>query len=127
MNVFEDQARFMLACGQTVGERNPEQLDLYLKLIREEATELFDAVSLDNKEEIFDAILDIIVVCVGAGLSAGFPMKEGWKEVIRSNMDKVDPKTCYVRRRSTMFFPPFVLAVAIFNCTHLAMKQLHKF
>lgn len=100
MNVFEDQARFMLACGQTVGERNPEQLDLYLKLIREEATELFDAVSLDNKEEIFDAILDIIVVCVGAGLSAGFPMKEGWKEVIRSNMDKVDPKTGYVRRRS---------------------------
>lgn len=100
MSVFEDQARFMLACGQTVGERNPEQLDLYLKLIREEATELFDAVSLDNKEEIFDAILDIIVVCIGAGLSAGFPMKEGWKEVIRSNMDKVDPDTGYVRRRS---------------------------
>ena len=88
MSVFEDQAKFMGACGQTVGKRNPEQFDLYLKLIREEATELFDA------------LLDIIVVCIGAGISAGFPMDEGWKEVIRSNMDKVDPETGYVRRRS---------------------------
>lgn len=90
----------MLACGQTVGKRNPEQFDLYLKLIREEATELFDAVATNNTEEVFDALLDIIVVCIGAGHSAGFPMNEGWAEVIRSNMDKVDPDTGYVRRRS---------------------------
>jgi predicted HAD superfamily Cof-like phosphohydrolase len=100
MSVFEDQAKFMGACGQTVGKRNPEQFDLYLKLIREEATELFDAVATNNTEETFDALLDIIVVCIGAGISAGFPMNEGWKEVIRSNMDKVDPETGYVRRRS---------------------------
>lgn len=100
MNVFSDQAKFMQACGQTVGERNPEQFDLYLKLIREEATELFDAVATNNKPEVFDALLDIIVVCIGAGLSAGFPMAAGWEEVIRSNMDKVDPDTGYVRRRS---------------------------
>ncbi len=49
---------------------------------------------------MFDALLDIIVVCIGAGLSAGFPMQKGWDEVIRSNMDKVDPETGYVRRRS---------------------------
>lgn len=100
MSVFEDQSKFMLACGQTVGKRNPEQFDLYLKLIREEATELFDAVSMNNTEEVFDALLDIIVVCIGAGHSAGFPMDDGWKEVIRSNMDKVDPETGLVRRRS---------------------------
>ena len=32
-NVFRDQAKFMNACGQTVGKRNLDQFDLYLKLI----------------------------------------------------------------------------------------------
>jgi predicted HAD superfamily Cof-like phosphohydrolase len=100
MSVFDDQAKFMTACGQTVNENNPDQFELYLNLIREEATELFDAVGTNRKSEMFDALLDIIVVCIGAGLSAGFPMQKGWDEVIRSNMDKVDPETGYVRRRS---------------------------
>jgi hypothetical protein len=43
--------------------------------------------------------LDIIVVCVGAGHSAGFPMEAGWAEVVRSNMAKVDSETGTVRRR----------------------------
>jgi predicted HAD superfamily Cof-like phosphohydrolase len=100
VNVFADQGKFMRACGQTVGENNPQQFDLYVKLIREEATELFDAMALNNRPEIFDALLDLIVVTVGAGLSAGFPMAAGWEEVIRSNMDKVDPETGMVRKRS---------------------------
>ncbi len=100
VNVFADQAKFMRACGQTVGGNNPQQFDLYVKLIREEATELFDAMALNNRPEIFDALLDLIVVTVGAGLSAGFPMAAGWEEVIRSNMDKVDPETGMVRKRS---------------------------
>ena len=41
-----------------------------------------------------------MVVCIGAGLSAGFPMASGWAEVIRSNMEKIDPETGMVRRRS---------------------------
>ena len=100
MNIFDDQRKFMEACGQTTGEWNAQQFELYLKLIREEATELFDAVAQDNKVEVFDALQDIIVVCVGAGLSAGFPMEAGWQEVTRSNMAKVDPETGKVRRRS---------------------------
>lgn len=100
MSVFDDQAKFMTACGQTVNENNPDQFELYLNLIREEATELFDAVGTNRKSEMFDALLDIIVVCIGAGLSAGFPMQKGWDEVIRSNMSKVDPITGKVLRRS---------------------------
>lgn len=100
MDIFRDQCKFMQACDQTTGFWNAQQFELYLKLIREEATELFDAVAQDDRTAIFDALLDLIVVSVGAGLSAGFPMANGWKEVIRSNMAKVDPETGMVRRRS---------------------------
>ena len=100
MNVFVDQLKFMRACDQSTGHWNAQQFELYLKLIREEATDLFDAVAQDNKAEMFDALLDLIVVCIGAGLSAGFPMASGWTEVIRSNMEKIDPETGMVRRSS---------------------------
>lgn len=100
MSVFEEQAKFMLACGQTVGVKNDDQFDLYVRLIEEEAEELAAAVMVGDKTEIFDALLDIIVVCIGAGHSAGLPMEAGWREVIRSNMDKVDPETGFVKRRA---------------------------
>lgn len=100
MNVFKDQSKFMRACGQKVGEWDKEQFDLYLRLIREEATELLDAVAQNDKVEMFDAILDLIVVCIGAGHSAGFPLEAGWEAVINSNMAKVDPETGRVRRRA---------------------------
>lgn len=98
-SVFANQARFMQACGQTTQDWNENQFVLYLELIREEAVELFNAAEANNHTEIFDGLLDLIVVAIGAGLSAGFPMAEGWKEVMRSNMDKIDPVTGYVLRR----------------------------
>lgn len=99
MTVFQDQGKFMRACGQTVGEDNPEQFALYLNLISEEVSELMEAAHMGDRVEVFDALLDIIVVCIGAGLSAGFPMHAGWQEVMRSNMDKIDPETGLVRKR----------------------------
>lgn len=48
---------------------------------------------------MFDALLDIIVVCIGAGHSAGFPMEDGWDAVHISNMRKIDPATGQVLRR----------------------------
>lgn len=78
LTIFEDQAKFMVACGQTVYEENPAQFELYKKLILEEIQELFDAK--DNVEEL-DAIMDIIVVCTGALLSTDF---------IKSNPDEVN-------------------------------------
>jgi len=38
-NPFLDQSAFMLACDQTVGQYNPGQYDLYVKLIQEESQE----------------------------------------------------------------------------------------
>lgn len=99
MSAFKDQAKFMLACGQTVGQDNPEQFKLYFKLINEEVNELLAATEDSDHVEVFDALLDIIVVCIGAGYSLGLPMQAGWDEVVRSNMAKVDPTTGLVRKR----------------------------
>ncbi len=96
MNVFEDQAQFMRACGQTVGQNNREQFELYMELIREEFNELQNA---DTNEQVFDALLDLIVVCIGAGHSAGYPMEQGWDAVILSNLRKIDPASGKVERR----------------------------
>ena len=99
MNAFDDQAKFMMACGQTIGQNNQKQFELYVKLIMEETSELFEAARDNDSVEIFDALLDIIVVCIGAGYSLGLPMQAGWEKVVRSNMAKVDPVTGTVRRR----------------------------
>lgn len=97
MNVFADQEKFMRCCGQSVDRMNPKQFAMYVDLIREEVAEL-EAAQTD--EDHLDALLDIIVVCIGAGLSAGFPMEEGWREVMRSNLAKVDAATGRVLRRA---------------------------
>jgi predicted HAD superfamily Cof-like phosphohydrolase len=99
MTAFEEQAFFMRACGQTTHEPNPAQADMYRELIDEERTEMLDAELADNEVEEFDAVLDQIVVLIGYGLSRGWPMNEGWAEVVRSNMAKIDPVTGAVRRR----------------------------
>lgn len=99
MSVFDDQAKFMIACDQTVGNENFRQFELYLHLIQEELGELLEAVDESDNVEVFDALLDIIVVCIGAGHSLGLPMQAGWEEVVRSNMAKVDPTTGFVRKR----------------------------
>lgn len=48
---------------------------------------------------VFDALLDLIVVCIGAGHSAGYPMEQGWDAVAISNLRKIDPATGQVVRR----------------------------
>jgi predicted HAD superfamily Cof-like phosphohydrolase len=95
-NPFKDQAQFMLACGQTVGEVNHEQALLYRKLIDEEYKEFTTASSPFNEA---DAVIDLIVVLIGYAHSRGWPLAALWDEVHASNMAKIDPATGQVRRR----------------------------
>jgi predicted HAD superfamily Cof-like phosphohydrolase len=99
MTAFEEQAFFMRACGQTTNVDNYDQADLYDTLREEETLEFLEARFADNEVEEFDAVLDMIVVLMGYGFSRGWPMNEGWAEVMRSNMAKIDPSTGEVRRR----------------------------
>ena len=98
-NVFRDQAKFMNACGQTVGNRNQDQFDLYLKLIQEEVEELQTAVDNNDRVEQLDALIDILVVTVGAVQSLGADGEGAWKEVMSTNFAKIDRETGKVRKR----------------------------
>lgn len=96
-DVFADQERFMRACDQTVGEVNYQQKLLYINLIKEEVQELMDA---DNAVDELDALIDILVVTVGAIHSMGADGTGAWQEVMRTNFAKIDPVTGKVRKRS---------------------------
>lgn len=98
-DVFEDQRRFMTACDQTVGNYNKDQFDLYVNLIKEEVSELHEAISIEDRVEQLDALLDIIVVAVGAIHSLGVYEHNAWREVSNTNDAKVDPTTGKVRKR----------------------------
>lgn len=98
-NVFKDQTSFMVACDQTVCEWNNKQLNMYHTLIKEEAKELQEAFDLNDRIEILDALIDIIVVTVGAINSMGANGEAAWDEVMKTNFAKVDPITGKVRKR----------------------------
>ena len=96
MNPFKDQETFMLACEQTVGEINSRQFALYKKLIEEEFFELQESkTQLDQ----LDALIDILVVTIGAIHSMGADAEGAWREVMRSNLTKINPDTGKVNKR----------------------------
>jgi predicted HAD superfamily Cof-like phosphohydrolase len=98
-NSFRDQEKFMRACDQTVDQNNHDQFDLYLKLIQEETDELQTAVDANDKIEQLDALIDILVVTIGAIHSMGADAEGAWKEVMRTNFAKIDRETGKVRKR----------------------------
>jgi predicted HAD superfamily Cof-like phosphohydrolase len=98
-NPFRDQEKFMTACDQTVGEFNQKQYNLYRDLISEETSELNAAVAQGDRVEELDALIDILVVTVGAIHSMGADAEGAWKEVMRTNFAKIDSETGKVRKR----------------------------
>ena len=95
-NPFRDQEKFMQACDQSVGEFNEAQYQLYCNLISEEFNEL---VASKTKVDDLDALIDILVVTIGAIHSLGADAEGAWKEVMRTNFAKIDHETGRVRKR----------------------------
>lgn len=113
-----DQAGFMESCGQSVGEMNYKQAELYGYLVEEEAAETAtaldrlrrmypdwpdwwdelvwgepDAEAIRLVAEAADGAIDTIYVCLGLLHSLGIDPQAAWDEVHRSNMAKIDPNT----------------------------------
>jgi predicted HAD superfamily Cof-like phosphohydrolase len=100
MNPFRDQEKFMRACGQSVGDINESQYKLYCDLIEEEYNEeLKAAIANNDRVEQLDALIDILVVTIGAIHSGGFDAEGAWKEVMSTNFAKIDKETGLVRKR----------------------------
>jgi len=98
-NPFKDQEKFMTACDQSVDKFNKNQYKMYIDLIKEETEELAEAITAEDQVEQLDALIDILVVTIGAIHSAGFNAEGAWKEVMRTNFSKIDLKTGKVRKR----------------------------
>ena len=98
-NPFRDQEKFMRACEQSVDSFNADQFALYFNLIKEELEELEVAYSAGDNVEMLDALIDILVVTIGAIHSAGFDAEAAWREVMATNFAKIDRETGKVRKR----------------------------
>ncbi len=98
-NPFRDQEKFMRACDQSTDAMNESQYAMYVKLIDEEHQELLEATLTEDRVEQLDALIDILVVTIGAIHSMGADAEGAWKEVMRTNFAKVDSETGKVRKR----------------------------
>jgi predicted HAD superfamily Cof-like phosphohydrolase len=89
-NPFRDQEKFMKACDQTVGgEFDENQFNLYVNLFKEESEELAEAIAAHDQVETLDALIDILVVTIGAIHSMGSDAEGAWKEVMSTNFAKI--------------------------------------
>lgn len=88
-NPFRDQEKFMRACDQSVEGFDKDQFALYFNLIEEEFEELTVAYSAGDKVEMLDALIDILVVTIGAIHSMGSDAEGAWKEVMSTNFAKI--------------------------------------
>jgi predicted HAD superfamily Cof-like phosphohydrolase len=95
-NTFKDIELFATACDQPA---SPENYKMYLGLVDEEYSELVEAVIADDKVEQLDALIDILVVTMGAIRAAGWDGEAAWKEVMNTNFAKIDAVTGKVRKR----------------------------
>ena len=98
-NPFRDQEKFMRACDQSVDAMNDAQYAMYVKLIDEEHQELLEATLTEDRVEQLDALVDILVVTIGAIHSMGADAEGAWKEVMATNFAKIDRETGKVRKR----------------------------
>jgi predicted HAD superfamily Cof-like phosphohydrolase len=98
-NPFRDQEKFMRSCDQSVEGFDEKQYNMYIKLIDEEHQELLEATLSDDRVEQLDALIDILVVTIGAIHSMGADGEGAWKEVMATNFAKIDKETGKVRKR----------------------------
>jgi len=101
MSNFKDVKIFMEKFGQMVRTKpqfpDDKTMQLRLDLIKEELSELEEAMKTKNLKEIADALTDILYVTYGAGYAYGVDLDQCFKEVQRANMSKLgeDGKPIY--------------------------------
>ena len=101
MTNFESVKKFMQTFGQEVktkaGFPDSKKVSLRVDLIREELSELEDAIKNKDIKEVADALTDILYVTYGAGHAFGINLDKCFHDVQNSNMSKLglDGKPIY--------------------------------
>ena len=113
MSNFESVKKFMQTFGQEVkikaGFPNQKITKLRLDLIREELSELEEAIEKKDIKETADALTDILYVTYGAGHAFGINLDKCFEEVQKSNMSKLgsDGKPIYNENGKVMKGPDY--------------------
>lgn len=113
MSNFKDVKIFMEKFGQMVRTKpqfpDDKTMQLRLDLIKEELSELEEAMKSRNLKEVADALTDILYVTYGAGYAYGVDLDECFKEVQRANMSKLgeDGKPIYNDQGKVMKGPNY--------------------
>ena len=94
MSNFSQVGVFMKTFGQEVKDKPSFSTDkinkLRLDLIKEELSELTEAMNNKDLLEVADALTDILYVTYGAGHAFGINLDKCFDEVQNSNMSKLD-------------------------------------
>ena len=94
MSNFLKVKKFMQTFGQAIKHKanfpDKKIITLRLALIKEELSELEDAIDKKDITEVADALTDILYVTYGAGHAFGINLDKCFDEVQRSNMSKLD-------------------------------------
>ena len=94
MTNFDKVGTFMKTFGQEIKTKPSFSTDkinkLRLDLIKEELTELTEAMRNKDLLEVADALTDILYVTYGAGHAFGINLDKCFEEVQNSNMSKLD-------------------------------------
>ncbi len=94
MSNFSKVGIFMKTFGQEVKNKPSLSTDkinkLRIDLIKEELSELTDAMNNKDLLEVADALTDILYVTYGAGHAFGIDLDKCFDEVQNSNMSKLD-------------------------------------
>jgi len=113
MTNFESVKKFMQTFGQEVKIKaifpNDKITKLRLDLIREELSELEEAIEKKDIKEVADALTDILYVTYGAGHAFGINLDKCFEEVQNSNMSKLgsDGKPIYNENGKVMKGPDY--------------------
>ena len=114
MTNFDKVGTFMKTFGQEVKSKPSFSTDkinkLRLDLIKEELTELTEAMKNKDLLEVADALTDILYVTYGAGHAFGINLDKCFEEVQNSNMSKLDEngKPIYNEHGKVMKGPNYI-------------------
>ena len=113
MSNFERVKKFMKTFGQEIKEKaefpNNKITTLRYDLIKEELSELKEAIDKKDIKEVADALTDILYVTYGAGHAFGIDLDKCFEEVQSSNMSKLgkDGKPIYNEQGKVMKGPNY--------------------
>jgi len=113
MTNFESVKKFMQTFDQEVRTSasfpNDKIISLRLDLIKEELSELKEAIEKKDIKEVADALTDILYVTYGAGHAFGINLDKCFEEVQNSNMSKLgsDGKPIYNEYGKVMKGPDY--------------------